>query len=132
MEFLSEEWCDRVVARCGDAPAVLRDCVVEIQLTGAPRGRGRITIVVDAGRVTSCVPERTPDAELRLKSTWDDAVAMIRGDRDPNVAFMTGDLKTEGPTGPLLDLLSAWGRPGAGAARAELAALLDRPGGGSA
>ncbi len=125
MEFLSASWCDEVVARCASAPPVLRDVVLELQLTGAPRGRGRITVVVTDGRVSTCAPERTPDAELKLKATWDDARAMLDGERDPDVTFMTGDLKTDGPTGPLLALLSAWSWPGVDAVRAELAALLD-------
>lgn len=125
MEFLSPGWCDEVVARCAGAPPVLQDVVVEVQITGAPRGRGRLTIVVDGGRITSCEPVRTTDADLNLKVTWDDAFAMVRGTLDPNVAYMSGDMKTDGPTGPLLALLSAWSRPGAVAARAELAELVD-------
>lgn len=124
MELLTEPWCDAALARCAEAPAVLRDVVVEVQLTGAPRGRGRITLVVSGGRITELGPVRTPDAELKLKAGWDDVEAMIRGGWDPNVAFMTGDLKTDGPTGPLLALLAAWKRPQVERARAELAELL--------
>lgn len=119
-EFLSPEWCAELVGLTADAEPVLRDVVVEVQLTGAPRGRGRVTLVVAGGRLVSCATEPTAEAELKLKSSLADVRSMLRGELDPNVAFMTGDLKTDGPTGPLLALLAASRRPGAVAARAAL------------
>ncbi len=127
MEFLSDEWCAALVDRAAGAESVLRDVVVEVQLTGAPRGRGRMSLTVERGRLVSCVPERTADAALKLKSTHDDVRAMLRGELDPNVAFMRGDLKTDGPTGPLLALLAAYRRPGAVRGRNELDAATTEP-----
>lgn len=127
MEFLSAEWCDDLVGRAASFDPILRDVVVELQLTGAPRGRGRITFTVDGGRLVSCVPEPADAPELKLKSTHDDARAMLRGELDPNAAFMTGDLKTDGPTGPLLALLAAFGRPGVVSARRALDAQTTDP-----
>lgn len=127
MEFLSPEWCEEVVGRAASSEPVLRDVVVEVQLTGAPRGRGRITVTVDGGRLVSCVPEPADGPELKLKVSHDDVRAMLRGDLDPNVAFMAGDLKTDGPTGPLLALLAAYRRPGAVSAREALDAVTTDP-----
>lgn len=125
MELLSPEWCDELVARCGSLPPVLDDVTVGVQITGAPRGRGRVRVEVADGRIVSCVAERDPDARVELKTSWDDVAAMLTGTLDPNVAFMTGDLKTDGPTGPLLAMLAAWRRPDVAAVRAELTALVD-------
>ncbi len=36
---------------------------------------------------------------------WDDAVAMQRGDLDPNVAFMQGRMKVAGSMGVMMALL---------------------------
>ncbi|HET8929300.1 MAG TPA: SCP2 sterol-binding domain-containing protein [Acidimicrobiales bacterium] len=127
MEFLTPEWCDELVSRTAAAAPVLRDVVVELQLTGAPRGRGRITFTVDGGRLVSCVPEPADAPDLKLKATHDDARATLRGELDPNAAFMAGDLKSDGPTGPLLALLAAYRRPGAVSAREALDAQTTDP-----
>ncbi len=127
MEFLSPEWCDELVGHSASSEPVLRDCVVEVQITGAPRGRGRITFTVEGGRLVSCVPEPADGPDLKLKSTHGDVRAMLRGDLDPNVAFMAGDLKTDGPTGPLLALLAAYRRPGAVSARRALDGVTTDP-----
>lgn len=127
MEFLSPQWCDQLVEAAGAAPATLRDTVIEIQITGAPRGRGRITLEIDGGRLVACRPERAEAAQIELKSSIDDVWAMLQGDLDPNVAFMRGDLKTKGPTGPLLAVLATYRREGFDAARTKLAAATVRP-----
>lgn len=123
MEFLSDEWCQALVDRsCNEQPIDVRDVVIELAMTGAPRGRGRLTFVFDGGRLTRCAPEPSKNADLKLKTSFEEAQAMFLGSLDPNVAFMRGDLKTDGPTGLLLALLDAWRRPGADAFRAALAA----------
>lgn len=121
LAFLSPEWCDELVVACAGADPVLEDVVVEVQLTGAPRGRGRINLVVEGGRLVSCAPTPEPAAALKLKSSLADATAMLHGELDPNVAFMRGDLKTDGPTGPLLALLAAYRSDVVAQARMDLA-----------
>ncbi len=122
MEFLSDQWCEALVERCAQSSVPLRDVTVEVQLTGAPRGKGRVSVVVADGRLVSCTLDRDADAELKLKLAFSDAVALSRGELDPSVAFMAGDMKTDGPTGPLLALLAAWRQPGVLAARPAFAA----------
>jgi hypothetical protein len=43
---------------------------------------------------------------VSLTVPWDDAVAIQRGDLDPNVAFMQGRLKVSGSMGVMTELLS--------------------------
>ena len=64
------------------------------------------------GRVSGCevVAGKTPpdaDAAVSLTTVHRDALALVRGDLDLNAAFMSGQMKVAGPTGPLLALL-AW------------------------
>ena len=125
MPVLGEAWCGRVVALAADAEPTLRDVTVEVQLTGAPSGSGRIGLTVEGGRLVACAAGPHKGAQLTLKLGWADAVSALRDDLDPNAAFMTGAIKTEGPTGPLLALLAAWNRPAVRSARATLAAQTD-------
>ena len=62
--------------------------------------------------------EGPDDAELVLTVP----IAVVQADDfDATIAFMQGRLKTQGPTGPLLDLLRS------GAAGAALTSLAGRP-----
>lgn len=105
------ECCNDVVQLLDGVELHLGDAVVELQLTGAPKGLGRITMTFENGRLVSCAPGAADAAVLKLKATHADAVAVLQGDLDPSVAFMRGDLKTDGPTGILLELLAAFGKP---------------------
>lgn len=124
-EFLSEDWCAELERRTGRAVPVLRDAVIGLQVTGAPRGRGRVTLVIEDGRLVSCEPRRAESPEIEMKAAFVDLAAMVRGELDPNVAFMTGDLKADGPTGPLLAVLAACRGEEFRIARDELASATD-------
>ena len=125
MPVLGDQWCDRVVALAADAEPTLRDVTVEVQLTGAPTGSGRIGLTVEGGRLVACAAGPHKGAQLTLKLSWLDVVSVLRGELDPNAAFMTGAIKTDGPTGPLLALLAAWNHPAVRATRSTLAAQTD-------
>lgn len=122
MEFVSQQWGDALAAMCADAPLAIANCSIEVQITGAPRGRGRVHLVIADGVVSSCTPAKAADPDLQLKTTWDDARAFALGTANPQVSFMTGDLKTDGPTGPLLALLGLWGSDSFEQGRRALAA----------
>jgi len=125
LPVLGEAWCARVVLLASDAEPVLRDVTVELQLTGAPTGLGRVGLTVEGGRLVGCALGAHKGAALTLKLRWDDAVAALRDELDPNAAFMTGAIKSDGPTGPLLALLASWNRPAVQAARSALVADTD-------
>lgn len=65
---------------------------VSLDLTGADEGRSY---------ESSTVFNNTPDPEVTLRMTTDDHAAMLRGDLNGQMAFMTGKLKFEGSL-PLL------------------------------
>jgi hypothetical protein len=125
LPVLGEAWCAREVALASGAEPILRDVTVELQLTGAPTGLGRVGLTVEGGRLVGCAAGAQKGSAVTLKLRWEDAVAVLRGELDPNAAFMTGAIKTDGPTGPLLALLASWNRPAVHAARSALADQTD-------
>lgn len=127
LQLLDETWCERVVQAGQVAAPALRDVGVEVQCSGAPTGFARFGIAIEGGRIASIALGAKKDAELVLKCSWNDVVAMWCGDLDPSAAFMTGAIKTDGPTGPLLSMLAAWDHPDVEAARVALRALTDLP-----
>lgn len=122
VEFLSEAWWSRMVALAGEIEAPLRDGEIEIQVTGGPSGSTRATMVIEEERISSVADGSADDARVTLKLTWETARDLMSGDLDPSAAFMTGALKTEGATGPLLALLAAARTPSGRSARAALEA----------
>ena len=123
--LLGEAWCAQVLALAAGAEPTLPEVTVEVQLTGAPAGLGRVGLTSAGGRLVGCAAEPLKGAQLKLKVAWEDFEAMLRDELDPNAAFMTGAIKTDGPTGPLLALLATWKRPGVRAARSMLLAETD-------
>lgn len=131
MDLLSESWIEWVVERSAHACEALEDGVIELQLTGAPRGRGRVTFVISGGKLVSCETVKATDPDVSCKLSWAELQDMLAGTWDPSVAFMRGDLKTVGKTGPLLAVLRAWDRPAVQQVREELASLTTVDGSGS-
>lgn len=108
--YLSTEWlddpCDPLAeARARSGGGALR---VGRVVSGAPDGDVRFTASIVDGEVRYEVGS-VDDAEVTLTDTYPNAVALLRGELDPNAAFVRGQTKVAGPTGPLLDLLAAAG-----------------------
>jgi len=105
-KFLSDEWLDAVRAnaggRAGDLSVRLHVAVGDAQFHA---------VVVDGALVTLASGPLS-DAEVSLTMPLDDAMAAVRGERDPSVLFMQGRMKTAGDPGKLLELLSWTARPG--------------------
>lgn len=80
---------------------------IQVIVGGTPDGNVRVLGRFEAGRVTGWTLESDRDAELTLTIRHPDLLALLAGDADLNALFMSGALKTEGPTGPLLDLIVA-------------------------
>ena len=55
------------------------------------------------------MPSTQPD--VTLTTVWGDAVAMQRGDLDPNVAFMQGRMKVAGSMGVMMGCLPLTSTP---------------------
>lgn len=75
-------------------------------ITGAPDGEARFTARVASGEVTyeAGVPD---DVDVTFTDTYANALAVLRGDLDPNASFMRGQTKVTGSTNLLLEVLAA-------------------------
>lgn len=76
-------------------------------IDGAPDGKVRVLSRFEAGALVDLALASERDAELTLTIRHADLVELLAGDADLNALFIAGDLKTDGPTGPLLDLIIA-------------------------
>lgn len=125
VEFLSAPWCERLVdlAADGSVGSSAANATIEVAVAGTSEGTRHVTLVFAGGRLHSCtasVAESPADVELKVSAV--DAAAILTGRLDANAAFMLGQIKTEGRTGPLLDVLAATKSPAFAKRRAALAA----------
>jgi hypothetical protein len=105
--WLSAEWFDQARPIWADAPG--REGLsgrVQCEVGGGPQGDVSCYWVFEAGRLGPAGVGRVEDADVTLSVGWNDAVAVQRGDLDPNVAFMQGRLKVNGSMGVMTELLA--------------------------
>jgi putative sterol carrier protein len=106
--WLSAEWFDETRTLWSELP-IGGDVSVRLQceITGGPEGSVSCYWVFEGGRVVDSAPGvvDAPDATLTL--TWDDALALHRGELNPNVAFMRGRMKVAGSMAAVIALLPA-------------------------
>lgn len=130
---LTVEWFDRfasaVTGVTGSPPLTAR---LTETVTGAAEGDLRWTITFADGKVVA-VDAEDPSAKIPEEGGPDVAftvpdevaVAIERGELEADVAYMRGDLKATGATGPLLDYFVFCRSDGFRNARAEAAAVID-------
>lgn len=97
---------------------------IQVVVGGTPDGNVRVLGRFENGRVTGWALESDRDAELTLTIRHPDLLALLAGEADPNALFISGALKTDGPTGPLLDLIVSLRSDAGRAMLAELHAAL--------
>jgi hypothetical protein len=104
--WLSEAWFGERLADADDRPERPGvDGRLQLEVTGGPDGDVAAYWVLADGRPVGGGPGRTDGADVTLTAAWSDAVAMERGELDPNVAYMQGRLKVAGSMGLVLELL---------------------------
>lgn len=127
-EVLTDPWFAAVAAALpaddADPPGEDADAVVEVVASGAAAGTVRTRWVVEGGRLVTVAPAGAddPPAATTIPVTAEALAAFARGEADPAVAFMRGDLKPEGSSAAVLALFSAWARPACRAALADVTA----------
>ena len=96
-QFLSEDWLAELAGACSALPEQAGvDGTVRFVVTSTPLGRVEFRTVVADGRVADVVPGKPGEADATVTWKYPEAVAWIRGELDPDVAFMTGRCKVEG------------------------------------
>ena len=96
-DFLSDEWFADLVAAGASLPEVAgADAVVQFVVSGSPGGKVQFGVEIASGRILSVTPGKAADASATITWKHSDAVAIFRGDLDPDAAFMSGATKVEG------------------------------------
>lgn len=93
-EFLTEQW----FAMAGEEGAKLPPMTgvsanLMLEIAGAPSGKLRATAVVADGQITQLEIGKNADAECTVVAPAEFAAAILRGEEDPEVAYMRGDVK---------------------------------------
>lgn len=130
--YLGDEWLalraevEADLPRLDGASARLQHVVAGVPGV-AGKGEVKYALVVADGVVVEAVPGVDAEADATLTTTYPDAVAILRGELDPNAAFMQGRVKVVGDMARLLPLLPLERTPERVAARAALAERTDLP-----
>lgn len=105
--FLTQEWLDLQRSLAGELPerpgASAR---LRVVVTGTPAGEVRYVQAMEDGRLVECALGADDAAvDVTLTETYDDAVAIVRGELDANAAFMQGRVKVVGDMGRLMAIM---------------------------
>ncbi|MCU1495149.1 MAG: hypothetical protein JWO62_2913 [Acidimicrobiaceae bacterium] len=105
-KYLTQEWLDESTALAESQPerpgATAR---LQYVITDGPDGDVFYHWVVVDGHLVDNRLGQLQDAEVTLTETYDDAVAIQRGELDANAAFMQGRIKVGGDVAKLMALL---------------------------
>ncbi|HEY7915595.1 MAG TPA: SCP2 sterol-binding domain-containing protein [Acidimicrobiales bacterium] len=105
-KWLSAEWFDQTREMAADQPVRPGlSARIQYELTGGPDGDVRYYWVLEDGRLRSSAGGTVEDPEVTLTLPWAEALAMQKGELDPNVAFMQGRMKVAGSMGVMMSLL---------------------------
>jgi hypothetical protein len=107
-KWLTAEWFDETRAMAAEQPVHPGlSARIQCHISGGPDGEVIGHRVYDDGRLASRGPGPVEGPDVTLTVAWNDAMAMQRGELDPNVAFMRGTMKVVGSMGVMLSLLLA-------------------------
>ena len=111
-KWLTAEWFDETRAMAGDQPERPGlTARIQYEVTGGPDGDVAYFWELRNGRLESGALGAIDQPDVTLTTGWNDAVAMQRGEMDPNVAFMQGRMKVAGSMGVMMALLPVTNTP---------------------
>ncbi len=110
--WLTDEWFDQTRALAADQPERPGlSARMQFIVTGGPDGDVRYYWVLEDGHLRRSAVGDVDNADVTLTTARPDAMAMARGDLDPNVAFMQGRMKVAGSMGIMMRLLPVTNTP---------------------
>jgi predicted lipid carrier protein YhbT len=105
-KYLTQEWLDESRELAQDQPERPGASVtMQMVVTGGPDGDIRYYWKIENGRLAESAVGELPDAEVTLTTTYQDSVAIQKGELDANAAFMQGKTKVTGNMGKLMQLM---------------------------
>jgi predicted lipid carrier protein YhbT len=105
-KYLTQEWLDESRALAQDQPERPgASATMQFVVTGGPDGDLKYYWKIENGRLAESSLGELPDAEVTLTTTYQDSVAIQKGELDANAAFMQGKTKVTGNMGKLMQLM---------------------------
>jgi len=105
-KFLSDDWIAEYKKRAGALPnRPGKNAIIQNIVSGAPEGEVHYFQVVENGTTTELALGDHPKPDVTLNQTYDVALAINKGEMNPNVAFMTGRVKPKGNVAKMMALL---------------------------
>jgi putative sterol carrier protein len=105
-KYLTQEWLDESRELAKDQPERAgASAKLQYVVTGGPDGDVKYYWVLEDGKLLESQLGEIADADFTLTSTYDDSVAIAKGELDANAAFMQGKMKVTGNMGKLMQLM---------------------------
>lgn len=105
-EYLSAEWHERLKELAVDQPDRPGATIfLQYHVTGGPDGDIKYWSNIVDGKIVDQQVGESPDSEVTMTVSYEDAKAIQKGELDANAAFMQGRVKVGGEMGKLMSLL---------------------------
>jgi len=105
-QYLTQEWLDQGRELAKDQPERPgASAKMQYVVTGGPDGVIKYYWVLENGKLLESQLGVIADEDFTMTLTYEDSVAVARGELDANAAFMQGRMKVAGNMGKLMQLL---------------------------
>ncbi len=111
-KYLTQEWLDQGRELAKDQPERAgASAKMQYVVSGSPDGDIKYYWVLENGKLLESQLGEIADSDFTMTSTYDDSVAVAKGELDANAAFMQGRIKVTGNMGKLMQLLPLTNSP---------------------
>jgi putative sterol carrier protein len=105
-KYLSQEWLDEGRELAKEQPERAgASAKMQYAVSGGPDGDVKYYWVLENGKLLESQLGEIADADFAMSMTYDDSVAIAKGELDANAAFMQGRMKVAGNMGKLMALM---------------------------